>query len=146
MTELARSRGLTLNTIVQGAWGVLLGRLLGRDDVVFGTTVSGRPAELPGIESMIGLFINTVPSACACLPAEPVAAALARLQDEQAALLAHQHLGLGEIQALAGGGELFDTLAVFESYPFDPAGVEEPAPGLRLTAVEGTTRRTTRSA
>ncbi|MFE1948821.1 amino acid adenylation domain-containing protein, partial [Streptomyces massasporeus] len=60
LQERARSRGLTMNTLVQGAWALLLGTLTGRDDVVFGTTVSGRPPELPGIESMVGLFINTV--------------------------------------------------------------------------------------
>ncbi|MFC5157086.1 condensation domain-containing protein, partial [Streptomyces amakusaensis] len=57
----ARARGLTVNTLVQGAWAVLLGVLTGRDDVVFGSTVSGRPPELAGVESMVGLFINTVP-------------------------------------------------------------------------------------
>ena len=57
----ARSHGLTLNTILQGAWAILLGRLTGRDDVVFGTTVAGRPPEIAGIQTMVGLFINTLP-------------------------------------------------------------------------------------
>ena len=57
----ARSQGLTLNTILQGAWAILLGRLTGRDDVVFGVTVAGRPSEIAGIQTMIGLFINTLP-------------------------------------------------------------------------------------
>ena len=52
---------MTLNTLLQAAFGVLLGRLSGRDDVVFGVTVSGRPAELAGVEQMVGLFINTLP-------------------------------------------------------------------------------------
>ncbi|WP_432826776.1 amino acid adenylation domain-containing protein [Dactylosporangium sp. CA-092794] len=130
LTDLARSGGLTLNTVVQAAWGLLLARLSGRDDVVFGTTVSGRPPQLPGVESMIGLFINTVAVRVRVDPAEPARHLLARLQDEQAGLIEHQYLGLADIQRLAGHGELFDTLTVFESYP-EEAG--QPVPGLRIT-------------
>ena len=53
--------GLTLNSVLQGAWAILLWKLIGRQDVVFGTTVNGRPAEIPGMETMVGLFINTLP-------------------------------------------------------------------------------------
>jgi len=74
---LARERGLTLNTIVQGLWAVLLGHLTGRDDVVFGVTVSGRPAELAGVEQMVGLFINTLPLRVRLHPGEPLGALLA---------------------------------------------------------------------
>ena len=82
----AREQALTLNTVMQAAWGILLGRLSGRDDVVFGVTVAGRPAELAGVEHMVGLFINTLPlrmqlppraaavGAAAADPGEPVAA------------------------------------------------------------------------
>ncbi|MFE0020273.1 non-ribosomal peptide synthase/polyketide synthase [Amycolatopsis sp. NPDC059021] len=121
LTVAARDRGLTVNTLVQTAWGVVLGRLTGRTDVVFGATVAGRPPELAGAEKMIGLFINTVPVRVRFDPAERVGAVLDRIQDEQAALLPHQHLGLADIQRAAGLGELFDTLIVFESYP----GAEE---------------------
>ncbi|RBQ16068.1 non-ribosomal peptide synthetase [Spongiactinospora rosea] len=117
LRELARTHGLTLNTIFQYAWGLLLARLTGRDDVVFGATVSGRPADLDGVEGMIGLFSNTVPVRVRIAPGEPVGAALARVQAEQARLLAHQYLGLAEIQALTGMNPLFDTLLVFENYP-----------------------------
>ncbi|MEU0518088.1 non-ribosomal peptide synthase/polyketide synthase [Streptosporangium sp. NPDC006007] len=117
LTALARSHGLTVNTLVQGAWGILLSRLTGRDDVVFGATVSGRPPELNGVESMIGLFINTVPVRVRVRDGEPLSAFLRRLQDEQSRLIAHQHHGLADIQRRAGLGELFDTLVVFESYP-----------------------------
>ncbi|SDD25311.1 non-ribosomal peptide synthetase [Actinokineospora iranica] len=132
LNAFARKHNVTLATIVQFVWGTLLARVLGRADVVFGSTVSGRPAELPGIESMIGLFINTVPVRVQISPQETVAGALVRLRDEQAALLPHQHLGLAHIQR---AGELFDTLAVVENYPFDPGSVEEPAPGLKLSPV-----------
>ncbi|WP_433379567.1 amino acid adenylation domain-containing protein [Actinoplanes sp. CA-142083] len=130
LTTLARTHGFTLNTLVQAAWGLLLARTIGRDDVVFGATVSGRPPQLPGVESMIGLFINTVPVRVRIDPAEPARDLLIRLQDEQAALIEHQYLGLGDVQRLAGHGELFDTLTVFESYPGGPA---EPVDGLQVT-------------
>ncbi|MDR6977742.1 amino acid adenylation domain-containing protein/non-ribosomal peptide synthase protein (TIGR01720 family) [Streptomyces sp. 3330] len=117
LEAFARRRGVTLNTLVQAAWGVLLGRLTGREDVVFGATVAGRSPELAGAESMIGLFINTVPVRVRIRPRESTADLLTRLQDEQSRLIAHQHLGLADIQRAAGLGELFDTLVVFESYP-----------------------------
>ncbi|MFD5095498.1 non-ribosomal peptide synthase/polyketide synthase [Amycolatopsis thailandensis] len=129
LSELARSRGLTLNTLVQTAWSIVLGRLTGRSDVVFGATVAGRPPELAGVERMIGLFINTIPVRIAVDPAEKLGALLDRVQDEQSGLLAHQHFGLADIQRGAGLGELFDTLMVFESYP--GADEDETGAGLR---------------
>ncbi|MFC5286679.1 amino acid adenylation domain-containing protein [Actinokineospora guangxiensis] len=122
----ARGRSLTVNTVVQGVWAVLLGWLTGRADVTFGATVSGRPADLPGVAGMIGLLINTVPVRLALDPAEPVGDALARLQQDQADLIAHQHLGLAEVQRLAGVGELFDTLLLFENYPVDSDTLDVP--------------------
>jgi amino acid adenylation domain-containing protein/non-ribosomal peptide synthase protein (TIGR01720 family) len=130
--DLARRYDLTLNTIVQTAWAVLLGRMSGRADVVFGVTVSGRPAEIAGVETMVGLLINTVPLRVELRPGEPVAELLVRLQAAQARLLPHQHLGLTEIQADAGLGALFDTLVVFENYPLDRGRLDAPAPGLRV--------------
>ncbi|WP_405987032.1 amino acid adenylation domain-containing protein [Streptomyces sp. NBC_00872] len=134
----ARELGITLGTVVQGAWGLLLGRLTGRQDVVFGTTVSGRDGEVDGIESMVGLFINTLPTRFVWQPADTLAALLGRLQDEQAQLLNHQHLGLAEIQRIAGlggSGELFDTLLVFENYPAD-TDLRDPSDTIRITGHE----------
>ncbi|MGZ3102047.1 amino acid adenylation domain-containing protein [Streptomyces sp. H72] len=119
LTARARELGLTVSTLVQGAWSLLLSRVLGSDDVVFGVTVSGRPPEIPGIESMVGLFINTVPLRVRTRPAEPVGQLLQRLHRTQLDLLPHQHLGLTEIQQAAGLPELFDTMVVFENYPHD---------------------------
>ncbi|MFE7116949.1 amino acid adenylation domain-containing protein [Streptomyces sp. NPDC057654] len=121
LVELARTHGLTVNTVVQGVWALVLARLSGRTDVVFGATVSGRSAELPGVESMIGLFINTVPVHVRLDPGQPVVRMLTELQERQSALIAHQHLGLGEIQRTVGPGAVFDTLAVYENYPSPPA-------------------------
>ncbi|GAA1797257.1 amino acid adenylation domain-containing protein [Actinomadura chokoriensis] len=132
LTARARSRGLTPNTVVQGLWGLLLARLTGRSDVVFGATVSGRPPELAGADQMVGLFINTLPVRVRLRDSETLAESLGRLQDEQSALFAHHHLGLGEIQRAAGTGPLFDTMTVFENYPFDAALLDAAFDGVRL--------------
>ncbi|RSM42865.1 non-ribosomal peptide synthetase [Actinoplanes sp. ATCC 53533] len=114
---LARGRGLTLNTLVQGAWAVVLARLAGRTDVVFGATVSGRPADLPGVEEMVGLFLNTVPVRVRLDGGQPVLEMLADLQQRQSALIPHQFLGLADIQKAAGPVAVFDTLLVVENFP-----------------------------
>ena len=98
--------------------------MTGRDDVVFGATVSGRPAQLPGIESMVGLFINTLPVRVRVDGKIGAGELLTRLQGEQAALLDHHYLGLADIQQVAGDGVDFDSLLVFESYPVDKAAIE----------------------
>nr|WP_280780829.1 non-ribosomal peptide synthetase [Rhodococcus opacus] len=130
--------GVTMNTVVQAAWGILLSRLLSRRDVVFGATVSGRPPQLSGVESMLGLFINTVPVRVRMDPDETCAQLLTRLQGEQVSLLDHHYLGLGDIQARIGLGNLFDTLSVFESYPVDKSGFDEHTDiaGMRVTALD----------
>ncbi|WKB54419.1 non-ribosomal peptide synthetase [Eleftheria terrae] len=130
--QQARRLGVTLSTLTQAAWGVLLGRLTRRDDVVFGITVSGRPPELPGVEHMVGLFINSVPLRVQLHRDEPVQRLLARMQQQQTALLEHQHLGLAEIQRLAGIPDLFDTLTVFENYPVDEAALQEEGQAVRI--------------
>ena len=116
---------------------MLLGRLSGRDDVVFGMTVAGRPPEVAGIEQMVGLFINTLPLRMRLPACKPLMTLLREVQESQSRLMAHQHVGLAEIQALAGVGELFDTLAVFENYPAERASFAEASGGLRLTDVAG---------
>ncbi|MEV5593241.1 amino acid adenylation domain-containing protein [Streptomyces sp. NPDC052496] len=118
---LVRDRGLTANHLLQYAWAMVLSRFTGRDDLVFGTLVSGRPPEIPGITTMIGMFINTIPVRVRLDPAESVLKNLDRLRREQAALLPHHHLGLGRLQRMAGHGDLFDTFMVFENYPDDDA-------------------------
>jgi hypothetical protein len=133
----ARTRGLTLNTITQGAWGILLSRLMGRDDVVFGITVAGRPPEVACVETMVGLFINTVPLRIHLRPGERLAEVLVRLQNKQAQLVSYQHLGLAEIQGLAGVRELFDVAMAYESFPFDPDGLKDVVPNLRVAIVGG---------
>ncbi|WP_019813088.1 non-ribosomal peptide synthetase, partial [Saccharomonospora saliphila] len=132
LRECAAEHGLTLNTVVQGAWALLLGRLTGRTDVVFGATVSGRPPELAGVEDIVGLLINTVPVRATFHPADPVAESLRRMQARQSELLEHQHLGLADIQRVSGHTALFDTIAVFENYPLDPAELTPEAGSVRV--------------
>ena len=117
LTAAARARGLTLNTVVQGAWALLLSAMTGQDDVVFGVTVSGRPPQLAGVEEMVGLLINTVPARVKVSPAEPVGDLLARLQDQQSALAPYQYLSLPQIHHLTGHDKLFDTTLTFQNYP-----------------------------
>ncbi|MVU81573.1 amino acid adenylation domain-containing protein [Nocardia sp. ET3-3] len=114
---------VTVNTLVQAAWALLLAEQTGATDIVFGATVSGRPPELPGSDRMIGMLVNTVPVRIALDPAESIADLLSRIQREQAALTDHQHLGLDEIQSITALGPLFDTATVFESYPVDAAAL-----------------------
>ncbi|MFC4124654.1 amino acid adenylation domain-containing protein [Nocardia rhizosphaerae] len=140
--ELAGGLGVTLNTVVQAAWALLIARLVDRDDVVFGATVSGRPAALDGVERMVGLFLNAIPVRVRLRPGHTVAELLRTLQDEQAALLEYHYLGLGEIQEIAGLDALFDSLVVFESFPVDRAGLADAASGsagvFGLDAANGT--------
>ncbi|MFF3750433.1 amino acid adenylation domain-containing protein [Streptomyces sp. NPDC002018] len=136
LAGLARGHGLTVNTVMQGAWAMLLARLTGRTDVVFGATVAGRPAELPGVESMVGLFINSVPVRVRLDADRPVLRLLTELQARRSALLPHQHLSLPEIQRVGGPGAVFDTMLMFENYPRPPE--EASAPGaLAFTHIEG---------
>src|SRR3974390_1136238 len=132
LTEQARRHGLTLNTFIQTAWAILLGRLLGRDDVVFGVTLAGRPPELAGVERMVGLFSNTLPLRVRLPPAKPLLDVVKEVQDTQSGLLAFQYLSLAEIQTAIGLGELFDTLVVFENYPIEVNSASSAAGELRL--------------
>ncbi|MET0133279.1 MAG: amino acid adenylation domain-containing protein, partial [Kibdelosporangium sp.] len=120
LQDCARRNGLTVNTFVQVAWALIVGQLTGREDVLFGTTVSTRPPEVPGVADMVGFFLNTVPLRVRLDPAESVLALLTRIQDQQSAMADHHNLGLAEIQRLIGLDELFDTCTVFENFPSGP--------------------------
>ncbi|MER5783106.1 amino acid adenylation domain-containing protein [Streptomyces mobaraensis] len=141
VTAVARARGLTLGNVAHTLWGVLVGSLTGAADVVSGTTVSGRPDDLPGADTMVGLFINTLPVRVRLAPDATLASTAAAVQAEQAALMDHQHLGLSGIQRLtAVDGPLFDTLLVVENYSgsddvSDTLGAAAAASGLRVTGL-----------
>ena len=113
----ARSHGVTLNTLLQMAWAVILSRLSDRPDVVFGVTVSGRPAELVGVETMVGLFINTVPLRVRLKADASVGQQCVAVQRDSALLREHSYLGHAQLRALGGVGEMYDTLLVYENFP-----------------------------
>ncbi|MFI7498083.1 non-ribosomal peptide synthase/polyketide synthase [Streptomyces sp. NPDC049687] len=139
LTDLARECGFTVATVLQAAWALVLARLAGRRDVVFGTTVAGRPTDLPGAESLVGLFINTLPVRAELAGDLTVTDLLSGLQARQVALMGHQHLGLTEIRQLAGPGAEFDTLVVYENYP-RPAQAAPEGPDALVIRPGGRTR------
>ncbi|MCG8927146.1 non-ribosomal peptide synthetase [Lentzea sp. CC55] len=128
LVALAREQRVTLSTVVQAAWAVLLSAYSGEDDVVFGLTVSGRPAELPGVESIVGLFINTLPVRVRVPWETSFTTWLGELQENQVAVQRHEHTPLADIQRVATGG-LFDSMLVFGNYPrgvLPEEGEEDP--------------------
>ncbi|MHA6193813.1 non-ribosomal peptide synthetase [Pseudomonas wadenswilerensis] len=129
--DFAREQRVTLNTLVQAAWLLLLQRYTGQSSVTFGATVAGRPADLAGIEEQLGLFINTLPVVGSPRSEQSVADWVREVQEQNVALREHEHTPLNEIQRWAGqGGEaLFDNILVFENYPVSEA--------LQQTAPEG---------
>ncbi|MET9608908.1 amino acid adenylation domain-containing protein [Streptomyces sp. NPDC006512] len=135
LTARTRRLGLTLAAVVQGAFGLVLGDVVGAQDLVLGTTVSGRQAPVENIESLVGLLINTVPARLSWRPEQPLAEVLAAFQDGQAELLDHQHLGLSEIQRAVGRGDLFDALVVVENLP-EAGEVSDPQGLIRILGSE----------
>ncbi|MFE2533824.1 amino acid adenylation domain-containing protein, partial [Streptomyces sp. NPDC059371] len=126
--ELARRAaqlGVTLNTLLQGAWAVLISKLTGQHDVVFGAAVNGRPADVSGSDEMVGLFINSLPTRARCRPATSLGEVITDLQNRQVTLLDHHYYGLADIQRGTGLPALFDTIVVFENYPVDREGIVE---------------------
>jgi len=137
VTELARSSHTTVNTVLQGAFATVLRWLTGHHDIAFGTVVSGRPAEVAGAESMIGLLINTVPVRATINAATTTTELLDQLHNAHNHTLEHQHLALSDIHRVTGHERLFDTVFVYENYPTDTAALSG-ADGL---AIGGLTNR-----
>ncbi|WP_333183873.1 amino acid adenylation domain-containing protein [Microcoleus sp. B3-D7] len=122
LRSLARQQQLTLNTLVQGAWGLLLSRYSGEEDVIFGTVVSGRPPDLAGVESMVGLFVNTLPARVKIRAKDSLLSWLKQLQDRQIEARQYEYSPLVEVQRWSEVPRrlpLFDTLVVFENYPLE---------------------------
>jgi amino acid adenylation domain-containing protein/non-ribosomal peptide synthase protein (TIGR01720 family) len=139
LRAFARRHHLTLNTLAQGAWALLVQRYSGRDDVVFGTVTSGRSAPLPGIESMIGLFINSLPARVRVSPGRGLLAWLEDLQARLSELRQYEYSPLVQVQSwseVPRGRPLFETLTVFENYPLDEAVREQAGSGLGVAESE----------
>ncbi|WP_248796631.1 non-ribosomal peptide synthetase [Pseudomonas sp. MWU13-2105] len=136
--RFARERKVTLNTLMQAAWLLLLQRYTGQDCVAFGATVAGRPTDLPGVEQQIGLFINTLPVVASPDARLTVGEWLQQVQDLNLALREHEQTPLYEIQRWAGlgAGGLFDSLLVFENYPMAEALDQASGVGPEFAALE----------
>src|SRR6185436_16053393 len=122
LAAFARRHQLTVNTLLQGAWSILLARYSGDRHVVYGASVAGRPADLPGVESMVGMFINTLPVSVEVAGEALLVDWLRALQAEQAEMRQFEHVPLVAIQGWSGvprGLPLFESVLVFENYPFD---------------------------
>ncbi|NKZ09919.1 non-ribosomal peptide synthetase [Mycolicibacterium septicum DSM 44393] len=132
LTKLARAHHTTVNVVLQGAWALLLSSLTGHHDVAFGTVVSGRPPEVDGADSMVGLLINTVPVRATFTPDTTTADLLDQLQSAHNDTLDHQHVALSDIHRMTGQDSLFDTVFVYENYPTD-TGTPPGGEGLAVT-------------
>jgi amino acid adenylation domain-containing protein/non-ribosomal peptide synthase protein (TIGR01720 family) len=124
----AKQQELTLSTFVQAAWAILLSRYRGEQDIVFGLTLSGRSADLPGIETMIGLCINTLPVRARIRPEQTLVSWLRELQVRQTELTRYEHTPLSQVQKWSGinaGTRLFESIVIFENYPLDASLIKE---------------------
>jgi len=121
LLAFAKRERITINTVMQAAWALLLKSHTGLNAVCFGATSSGRPVELPAVEQVLGLFINTLPVVVAVSPQSHIGGWLRDLQRQNAASREYEHTPLFDIQKWAGtGGQgLFDSILVFENYPID---------------------------
>lgn len=162
LTAFARSSASTLNSVIQAAWALLLSKQSGEEDIVFGASFSGRPAELPGVETIIGALVNNLPIRVPVLGEDTVATLITGVQERLVSAAEHQHLPLPELQSLSEiplKDRLFDSLIVFQNYEVDADArrlgehvtiedftapvrtnypltlVIEPSPTIRLTAI-----------
>ncbi|MBN1519413.1 MAG: amino acid adenylation domain-containing protein, partial [Spirochaetales bacterium] len=117
LCALAASWNVTPGHLCQAAWALVLGRYSGFQDVCFGVVVAGRPASLPGAETAVGLFINTVARRLAWSDAEGMRHLAERARDSAAEEAAHENSSLSSVQEAAGRSSLFDTLFIYENYP-----------------------------
>jgi amino acid adenylation domain-containing protein/non-ribosomal peptide synthase protein (TIGR01720 family) len=137
LQSFAKPHLLTLNSLIQGAWAWLLSRYSGETEVVFGATVSGRAVALAGVESMVGLFINTLPVRVSASPDTLLLPWLQRLQAQQVEREQYSYTPLVEIQGwseVPAGVSLFESIVVFENYPIESA-LREPRSGLKIAQV-----------
>ncbi|MCC3380887.1 non-ribosomal peptide synthetase, partial [Paenibacillus farraposensis] len=117
--QAAKRYQVTVSTLMQTVWGIVLQKYNSSRDVVFGSVVSGRPAEIPGIESMIGLFINTIPVRVRSDETISFADMVKRQQQQYLASHAYDTYPLYEIQTQTGQQHLITHIMVFENYPVE---------------------------
>jgi amino acid adenylation domain-containing protein/non-ribosomal peptide synthase protein (TIGR01720 family) len=137
LQALVRHHRLTLNSLIQGVWALLLSGYSGAADIVFGATVSGRPADLPGVESMVGLFINTLPVRIKIAPDTPLWSWLEAIQAQQQERSPYEYCAAGQVHHwsdLPGTLPLYESIVVFENYPLDEASLPQTSePDLEIS-------------
>jgi amino acid adenylation domain-containing protein len=146
LEDLIKDHKLTTAALLYGAWGLLLQRYSNSDDVIFGTTVSGRSAKIKGIEDMVGLFINTLPLRVRSNPGETALGMLQQLKDALETREAYESTPLVKINEYCrwdGNQELFDTIVVIENYPLDLQQFREMGQGGLLTVDSYSLQETT---
>ncbi|WP_315533608.1 non-ribosomal peptide synthetase [Delftia acidovorans] len=139
LVGLAQRERVTMNTLVQAVWSLVLQRQAGSRQVVFGATVAGRPASLEGAEQMLGLFINTIPIAVSVRAGLSIGEYLRAVQSGNLRAREFEHSALADIQRWAGsaGRPLFDSIIVFENHPMDQTMKRLDQFGLEFGAVAG---------
>jgi amino acid adenylation domain-containing protein len=128
LEALARQHRLTINTLVQGAWAILLSRYSGEQDVIFGAISSGRPTDLVGVESIVGMFVNTLPMRVYVNPEAELLPWLNRFQAQQAEMRQYEYSPLVKIQRwseIPANVPLFESIVTLENYPVEPEQWEE---------------------
>lgn len=117
LSELALQQNATLSSALQSAWSILLSRYQRSNDVLFGTVVSGRPADLAGVDRMVGLFINVIPRRIQLTDQMTFRSLLSETQQQSLAAEPHQYIPIYDIQAKVGQQQLIDHIVVFENVP-----------------------------
>ncbi|SHF45890.1 non-ribosomal peptide synthetase [Vibrio gazogenes] len=136
LMTLCQQNGLTVNSLMQGVWGIILRELSGCEDVIFGSPVSGRFCDIEGIESYVGLFTNTIPVRMRLQPNRSLIEQLKDVQLEQIHLCEHDMLGLDEIEQMTGEACWFDTMLSVDNYPNYDHWFSIDYHGMKLTAME----------
>ncbi|XBO87560.1 condensation domain-containing protein [Bacillus licheniformis] len=126
LIKLANQNHVTINTVLQSIWGVILAKYNNSEDVVFGTVVSGRDAEVEGIEKMVGVFINTIPTRIRLDKDKRFQDVLRQTQTDALESSRYHYMNLAEVQALSElKNDLIDHVMVFENYAVDQKAFEE---------------------
>ncbi|MEC5271177.1 non-ribosomal peptide synthetase [Caldifermentibacillus hisashii] len=137
LNHIVKEHKITLNTIIQSAWALLLSYYSGTKDVLFGATSSGRPADLPGVENMVGLFISTLPVRAQIPDDEVLLEWMKNFQSQLMEIRQYEYSSLVDIQGVSEvprGTPLFESLFVFENYP---VGEMESITDLRIEEIQG---------
>lgn len=140
--RFAKHCRVTLNTVIQAVWPILLSRYSGRKSVIFGSLVSGRPPELPGVESIVGMFLNTVPFCVTVEDDMSVGEWLRQIHGQRTELQRYEHSPLMLVQQLSqipGGLPLFNSIVARKDVTQTASAARREAKGSRTEKSEQAT-------